>query len=561
MAVATRSGPGRRNVRLLLHFIALLLIIIVVFTVVFHVLMAYEGQEHSWLTGFYWTMVTMSTLGFGDITFQSDIGKVFSVLVLMTGVIFLLVLLPFTFIEFFYSPWVKAQQEARAPRKVPETLSGHVIIDRLDPVTAAFISRLQRYGFPYVLVAKTLPEALELFDSGKKIVLADLSDPSGLEAVGVRRAAMLVATTGDVANTCVVFNARELAPNTLIAATANSVDSVDVLQLAGADHVIQLGELLGTALARRTIAGDAQAHLIGNVGDIQIAEATAAGTPLEGKTLRESRLREMTGLTVVGIWQRGKFHTPSPDERITRETVFVLAGSAEQMAAYNELFCIYHRSGGNVIVIGAGRVGRAAAISLARFEIECRVVDKNPERGKPFGDRFIVGNAADLVTLERAGIAQAPAVLITTREDDVNIYLTIYCRKLRPDIQIIARATNEENTARLHRAGADFVMSYATMGASILFNLLRKRGDIVMVAEGLNVFRIPLPQVLHGISLAQSGIRADTGCNVVAVERNGVAHLNPEPNEPLLPGDELVLIGTVEAEERFLKKYAALSEA
>jgi Trk K+ transport system NAD-binding subunit len=188
-------------------------------------------------------------------------------------------------------------------------------------------------------------------------------------------------------------------------------------------------------------------------------------------------------------------------------------------------------------------------------------VDKDPARGKPFGENFITGSAADLVTLERAGIAHAPAVLITTRDDDMNIYLTIYCRKLRPDIQIIARATGEENTARLHRAGADFVMSYATMGAGILFNLLRKRGDIVMVAEGLNVFRVPLPHVLHGTPLAESGIRSDTGCNVVAVERSGVARLNPEPTEPLLPGDELVLIGTVEAEEQFLKTYATRSDA
>ena len=45
--------------------------------------MVYEGRSYSWITGFYWTLTTMSTLGFGDITFTSDIGKIFSVVVLL----------------------------------------------------------------------------------------------------------------------------------------------------------------------------------------------------------------------------------------------------------------------------------------------------------------------------------------------------------------------------------------------------------------------------------------------------------------------------------------------
>lgn len=70
------------------------------------------------MTGFYWTLVVMSTLGFGDITFTSDIGRAFSVLVLLSGVILLLILLPFVFIKFF-APWMEAQARSRAPRELP----------------------------------------------------------------------------------------------------------------------------------------------------------------------------------------------------------------------------------------------------------------------------------------------------------------------------------------------------------------------------------------------------------------------------------------------------------
>ena len=51
-----------------------------------------EGEEHSWITGFYLTLVVMTTLGFGDITFTSDIGRVFSIVVLLSGVVLLLVM-------------------------------------------------------------------------------------------------------------------------------------------------------------------------------------------------------------------------------------------------------------------------------------------------------------------------------------------------------------------------------------------------------------------------------------------------------------------------------------
>jgi uncharacterized membrane protein len=89
------------NIKRLVRFLIGLFALIAFYSIIFHYIMMYEGQQHSWVTGFYWTLTVMSTLGFGDITFTSDLGRAFSVLVLMSGMLSLLVLLPFTFIEFF----------------------------------------------------------------------------------------------------------------------------------------------------------------------------------------------------------------------------------------------------------------------------------------------------------------------------------------------------------------------------------------------------------------------------------------------------------------------------
>lgn len=84
----------KRNIKILLRFFAALAALVTVYSTVFHYLMAWEDRQFTWITGFYWTLTVMSTLGFGDITFHSDVGRLFSMFVLLTGIIFLLILLP-----------------------------------------------------------------------------------------------------------------------------------------------------------------------------------------------------------------------------------------------------------------------------------------------------------------------------------------------------------------------------------------------------------------------------------------------------------------------------------
>lgn len=547
------NRTSRRNIRMLLLFVVVFLALVLIYAVVFHILMEREGMDHTWLTGVYWTLTVMSTLGFGDIVFHTDLGRAFAMLVLLSGMIFLLVLLPFTFIEFFYAPWMEAQSAGRAPRRVPDSLKGHAIITHYDPVTAALVTKLNQYGHPYVIVVRELEEALRLHDQGFNIMVGEPDSPDTYERAGVDRAAFVAATDGDILNTNVAFTVRELSKNLPIATTASSGTSIEVLRLAGSNLVFQLGELMGQSLARRTIGGDALAHVIGQFDQLQIAEATVAGTPLVDKTLLESRLREILGINVIGVWERGRFESASAQTKMTAKQVLVLAASAEQIRSYNEQFCIYHQGSGDVVIIGGGRVGRATGRALKERNIGYKIVERLPERVRD-PERYVVGNAAEFEVLKKAGINEASTVIVTTHDDDTNIYLTIYCRKLRPDIQIISRATGERNVSTLHRAGADFVMSYASMGASIIFNILR-RGDILMVAEGLNVFRVKVPPSLAGRSLAETEIRSDTGASVIAINSRGKLQVNPDPVQPLEADAEIILIGTVEAEDRFLKTY------
>jgi len=552
VAAFVTRGEARRNLRVLLRFVLLLLVLVIVYSILFHVIMAAEGQDHSWVTGLYWTLTVMTTLGFGDITFTSDAGRIFSIVVLLSGVLFLLIVLPFTFIQFFYAPWLEEQTRRRAPRSVPEGTSGHVILSHYDPVASELIERLSTHNRPYYVLEPDLSRALQLHDSGISVVFGDRDDVHTYERVRASEAAMVVATGDDYGNTNIAFTVRELTADVPIVTFARSREAVDVHELAGATHVLQLTEMLGRSLARRTLGGDVRANVIGRFGDLLIAEAPVLGTPIVGRTLGEGWLRDATGLTVVGIWQRGHFETPNPDRVIDSTMVLVLAGSEEQLARFSDLTAIYSLPEGPVLILGGGRVGRAAGAALAERGIDYVIIEKDPARARE--KHYVIGDAADIDTLERAGIGEAPTAIVTTADDATNIYLTIYCRRLRPNMQIISRATLERNVSTLHRAGADFVMSYASMGSDAVFNLL-EQGDLVMVAEGLDVFRVPVPPRLVGKTLRESGIRETTGCSVIAVSADGEMTINPPPDTVLPENAELILVGTTENERTFLAKY------
>lgn len=547
-----------KKIRSLLKFILVLGILITAFSILFHFLMEYEGRQFTWVTGLYWTLTVMSTLGFGDITFTSDLGRIFSIIVLISGVLLLLIMLPFTFITFFYAPWLEAQSKLRAPRELPEDFSDHVIFTSFDPITISLVKRLGQYARSHVILIPDIQLALDLLDQGYKVVVGDLDDPEAYRRLRVTKAAMVVASNDDMKNTNITFTIRELTTETPIVTNADLDESIDILNLAGSTHVYQFMKMLGQSLARRALGISPRANIIGRFNKLLIAEAAAMRTPLVGKTLSDSGIRQATGINVVGLWEHGRFETPRPQSLITPTTVLVLAGTEAQLATYDLFMAEVGELTAPILILGGGRVGRAAADALKERGIAFRIIENNPDIIQD-GEEYIQGSAADLHTLTRAGIQKTPSVFITTHTDDLNIYLTIYCRRLRPDVQIISRATLDRNISILHTAGANLVMSAASLAANTIFNLLIT-DKVLMVSEGLNIFRVKTHPSLAGKTLRKSKLREETGCTLIAIQNEAEIHLNPDPDKPLADSDELILIGTGEAENLFIARYPEKSE-
>lgn len=193
----------------------------------------------------------MSTLGFGDITFTSDIGKLFSIIVLVSGIILIMIVMPFTFIRFVYQPWIEEYNNKRKPRSLPSDTSGHTVLVGDNDISLSVARKLRQHNYPYVILVPDGQHALELYDNRYDVVTGEFDDANTYRNLRADKAALLAALEGDLRNTNIASTVREVAPSTLLAASAENPEAMNILMLAGCDHVYSFTEMLGGALPPR----------------------------------------------------------------------------------------------------------------------------------------------------------------------------------------------------------------------------------------------------------------------------------------------------------------------
>ena len=544
----------KQNLSTLTRFVVILIVSLTLFSVLFHVIMVYEGQQHSWITGLYWTLTVMSTLGFGDITFTSDLGRSFSIVVLLYGIVMLLIVAPFTFIRFFYAPWLEAQIQQRAPRKLEDGVSDHVVICGDDVIAQGFIERLKDLGIRYVVIEPDPAKAAALHIEGLSVITGRRDVKQTYEGARVADARLVVANLGDAENANITLTIREVSADVQIIAFAESVDSVDVLELAGANRVVALKQLLGEQLASRVTSGLQSAHRIGRFENLAIAEFPIHGTALVGRTIRDTNLRHLTGLSIVGVWERGRLIRATPETLLSEHSIPVVVGTEEQVTDLDALFVIYHEEDTPVLVIGGGAVGRAVSHALHERGAFVTILDRDESLERDLAiiaDRVVIGDAANLQTVKAAGVGEAPSVVLTTNDDATNIFLALYCRRLSNDGHIVSRISHDWNLEAIHRAGADFALSRASLAIQTLVATATGR-ELIMVGEGVDLFVEPIPAFLNEKPLGMAGIGSRTGLNVIAVRSPDGIVQTAGAATVLVSGGELIMLGAPDQRQRFL---------
>ena len=211
----------------------------------------------------------------------------------------------------------------------------------------------------------------------------------------------------------------------------------------------------------------------------------------------------------------------------------------------------------HIVLCGFGRVGRHLAETLQAEGEPFVVVDNDDEKleeVEEHGYLLVDGDASEEHVLHEAGIERARAVVACVNSDADNVLITLTAKGMVPEVVVIARAKVDENDRKLHRAGADRVISPAAIGGRRIAQVLT-RPTVADFLDGIGggavdytLEEVPIREgsELAGVSLRDARIRERFECTVLALRTGNDNRLDSHPSatRKLEVGDTLVVMGS-----------------
>ena len=283
---------------------------------------------------FYMTLITMSTVGYGEVHPLSHAGRVFNSFLIVFGVttIFIAIgAMTQTIIELEFGDVFNKRRNKRMIDK----LKDHHIVCGFGRVGRGAAAELQRAGVPFVVVDSDAARAESAMMAGMLALAADATRDETLRQVGVERARGLVAALAtDADNLFVLLSAKGLNPGLYVAARAGEEDAVEKMRRAGANAVIAPYALTGHRLAQSLLRPHVVQFLdfaATDAGDDTAIEQVlvAEGSEMAGKTIREMQLGRDLGVIVMAIRDaHGTMHFNPPADEPVRggDTLIVMGG-------------------------------------------------------------------------------------------------------------------------------------------------------------------------------------------------------------------------------------------
>jgi Trk K+ transport system NAD-binding subunit len=510
----------------------------------------FENDPRSFLESLQIVVETFTTTGFGSDAagWTSEAMLALVIVMDMTGVVLIFLALPALVFPLF-----EDAISTTAPASV-EGFEDHVVICNLTSRGETLIDELESNEVDYVIVENEREIAEELHEAGYSVIHADPKTLDGLRAAALPSARALVADDTDQINTSIILTAKELAADVEVISFAEDPSRERYHHLAGADTVFSPRALLGRSLASKitTSISTSLSEAIAAGDQFELVELPIHhGSELIGKTIHEIGIRQRTGANVIGAWFKGQFETPpSPNAVIDSGTVLLVTGQERQLERLKNLTMsdIRHFRSSQTLLIGRGEVGDSVASRLEEEGIPYTTLDLFENPGV---DR--VGDATDPEELEAAGIGDANTAVLALSDDTTTEFATLVARDLAPDIEILARAEENENVTKIYRAGADYVLSLATVSGRMLASTILDE-EVISFDKQVDIVQTEAPGLV-GMTIGEADIRSETNCTVIAVERDGDVRTDVGPELRIEAGDGLIIAGTDAGTSAFTERF------
>ncbi len=511
----------------------------------------FENRPRTFLDSFQFAVEMFTTTGFGgDAPWESEQMRAFIAVTDLLGMGLLVGALPVV-----ARPVLETILTETAPTALDDEVTDHVIVCSYTTRAEVLIEELDAREVPHVVVESDRERANELYGDGHRVIRADPESSEGLNAARLPAARSLVVDVSDQVDASIVLAAKELAEDVPVVSVVEDPDLERYHRLAGADHVLSPRPLLGRGLAAKvTTALRTEIDEAIDIDDrLKIAEVSVRhGGDLAGATLAESGIRERAGVNVVGAWFQGEFDpSPSPDAALTRGTVLLVSGRPDQLERLVEMTqsSVRRFTAGRTVIVGYGQVGRTIAGELEDADIPYTVVDTEDKPGVD-----VVGDATNPETLASARVEDADTVALALPDDTTTEFATLVIRDTAPDTEIVARIEEDANVSKTYRAGADYVLSLATVTGRMSAARLLEGRDVLSVEQQVEVVRVEAPGLV-GRTLGDADVRETTDCTVMAIERDADVITEMGPRTTVEPDDELIVVGTDDGIRAFERAF------
>jgi voltage-gated potassium channel len=211
----------------------------------------------------------------------------------------------------------------------------------------------------------------------------------------------------------------------------------------------------------------------------------------------------------------------------------------------------------HIVICGWNTTAREMVSELKTDEYRARVVLLHDAERNPAGDSvyYVRGDATSEHDLDRAGIAEASAALVVpsdpSNEADMrSILTTMAIESIAPEVRTVVEVNNPAHVEHLRRAHADEVLVTSRLASRLLARSALYPGlselmtAIVSGGEGSELYRVALPDTYCGLSVDElsARLRGEHRATLLAISREGMAHVNPPADFRLEPGDDAVVV-------------------
>ncbi len=309
--------------------VAVLATLVIIGSIGFHFL-----EEKTLLESFYWTIVTITTVGYGDIVPATEAGKIFAMGLMAIGIgsiLYVLTIIGQNIVE--GKLW--AVFTGREKRREIEKMKDHLIVCGYGDLGKTINQELLLGNEEIVIIDKD-EEMLRKEISKQPYIAGDATKEEVLEAAKVDKAkGLFAALPDDSDNILLTLNARNINPDLRIITKGETTEGSKHLKRAGAEAVIFPDKEGGIRLARSFLHPEVPSlydHLLkgdlGRAGTVQIPP----GGKLDGVTVKKSRIGRETGLSIIAI-KRGKeiIMNPQKDEEIKGGDTLIVMGALSQI--------------------------------------------------------------------------------------------------------------------------------------------------------------------------------------------------------------------------------------